>query len=233
MMNFIELKNINKSYGKNQQYKVLKGINLTIQQGESVAIVGKSGSGKSTLMHILALLDIPTSGSIVLNSMEIEALKEKKVNQIRNEQFGFVFQQFFMKPKDTVLNNVLLPLQIASESYKLSAKQRKIKVLEALEAVDLKEKTLSRAADLSGGQKQRVCIARALVNNPGVIFADESTGNLDSKTSDKIQTLLFDINKAKGITLVVVTHDDDFAKKFDRQFYLQDGEIIKEYSNDN
>ncbi|ODJ72939.1 hypothetical protein BFR45_09080 [Brochothrix thermosphacta] len=96
-MNFIELKNINKSYGKNQQYKVLKGINLTIQQGESVAIVGKSGSGKSTLMHILALLDIPTSGSIVLNSMEIEALKEKKVNQIRNEQFGFVFQQFFMK----------------------------------------------------------------------------------------------------------------------------------------
>lgn len=155
------------------------------------------------------------------------------MNQIRNEQFGFVFQQFFMKPKDTVLNNVLLPLQIASESYKLSAKQRKIKVLEALEAVDLKEKTLSRAADLSGGQKQRVCIARALVNNPGVIFADEPTGNLDSKTSDKIQTLLFDINKTKGITLVVVTHDDDFAKKFDRQFYLQDGEIIKEYSNDN
>ncbi|HHB0723640.1 TPA: ABC transporter ATP-binding protein [Enterococcus faecalis] len=222
-MAVIEAKNIKKSYGKNEtKFDALKGVDLKVEKGESVAIIGKSGSGKSTFMHILALLDQPTSGDIYLNGKNVTSIRKKVLNKTRNEEFGFVFQQFFMKAKDTVLNNVLLPLKIGG----ISGSKRKKMALDALKAVGLEDKVQNKANNLSGGQKQRVCIARALVNNPQIIFADEPTGNLDSATGKKIEELLFDLNKNKGITLIIVTHDPDLAARCDRQVHVRDGLIV-------
>lgn len=222
-MAVIEAKNIKKSYGKNEtKFDALKGVDLKVEKGESVAIIGKSGSGKSTFMHILALLDQPTSGDIYLNGKNVTSIRKKVLNKTRNEEFGFVFQQFFMNTKDTVLNNVLLPLKIGG----ISGSKRKKMALDALKAVGLEDKVQNKANNLSGGQKQRVCIARALVNNPQIIFADEPTGNLDSATGKKIEELLFDLNKNKGITLIIVTHDPDLAARCDRQVHVRDGLIV-------
>ncbi|KAJ81675.1 ABC transporter ATP-binding protein [Enterococcus faecalis] len=222
-MAVIEAKNIKKSYGKNEtKLDALKGVDLKVEKGESVAIIGKSGSGKSTFMHILALLDQPTSGDIYLNGKNVTSIRKKVLNKTRNEEFGFVFQQFFMNAKDTVLNNVLLPLKIGG----ISGSKRKKMALDALKAVGLEDKVQNKANNLSGGQKQRVCIARALVNNPQIIFADEPTGNLDSATGKKIEELLFDLNKNKGITLIIVTHDPDLAARCDRQVHVRDGLIV-------
>ncbi|ALS01815.1 ABC transporter ATP-binding protein [Enterococcus silesiacus] len=222
-MSVIEARNIKKSYGRNEsKFDALKGVDLKIEEGESVAIIGKSGSGKSTLMHILALLDQPTSGEILLNDQNVTSISKKELDKTRNKQFGFVFQQFFMNPKDTVLNNVMLPLKIGG----ISNSKRKEMALEALKAVELDDKINNKANNLSGGQKQRVCIARALVNNPKIIFADEPTGNLDSTTGDKIEQLLFDLNKEKGITLIIVTHDPELAARCDRQIHVRDGLIV-------
>lgn len=221
-MAVIEAK-ISKSYGKNEtKFDALKGVDLKVEKGESVAIIGKSGSGKSTFMHILALLDQPTSGDIYLNGKNVTSIRKKVLNKTRNEEFGFVFQQFFMNAKDTVLNNVLLPLKIGG----ISGSKRKKMALDALKAVGLEDKVQNKANNLSGGQKQRVCIARALVNNPQIIFADEPTGNLDSATGKKIEELLFDLNKNKGITLIIVTHDPDLAARCDRQVHVRDGLIV-------
>ncbi|MDK4364629.1 ABC transporter ATP-binding protein [Enterococcus faecalis] len=222
-MAVIEAKNIKKSYGKNEtKFDALKGVDLKVEKGESVAIIGKSGSGKSTFMHILALLDQPTSGDIYLNGKNVTSIRKKVLNKTRNEEFGFVFQQFFMNAKDTVLNNVLLPLKIGG----ISGSKRKKMALDALKAVGLEDKVQNKANNLSGGQKQRVCIARALVNNPQIIFADEPTGNLDSATGKKIEELLFDLNKNKGITLIIVTHDPNLAARCDRQVHVRDGLIV-------
>ena len=222
-MAVIEAKNIKKSYGKNEtKFDALKGVDLKVEKGESVAIIGKSGSGKSTFMHILALLDQPTSGDIYLNGKNVTSIRKKVLNKTRNEEFGFVFQQFFMNAKDTVLNNVLLPLKIGG----ISGSKRKKMALDALKAVGLEDKVQNKANNLSGGQKQRVCIARALVNNPQIIFADEPTGNLDSATGKKIEELLFDLNKNKGITLIIVTHDPDLAARCDRQVHVRAGLIV-------
>ena len=222
-MAVIEAKNIKKSYGKNEtKFDALKGVDLKVEKGESVAIIGKSGSGKSTFMHILALLDQPTSGDIYLNGKNVTSIRKKVLNKTRNEEFGFVFQQFFMNAKDKVLNNVLLPLKIGG----ISGSKRKKMALDALKAVGLEDKVQNKANNLSGGQKQRVCIARALVNNPQIIFADEPTGNLDSATGKKIEELLFDLNKNKGITLIIVTHDPDLAARCDRQVHVRDGLIV-------
>ena len=222
-MAVIEAKNIKKSYGKNEtKFDALKGVDLKVEKGESVAIIGKSGSGKSTFMHILALLDQPTSGFIYLNCKNVTSIRKKVMNKTRNEEFGFVFQQFFMNAKDTVLNNVLLPLKIGG----ISGSKRKKMALDALKAVGLEDKVQNKANNLSGGQKQRVCIARALVNNPQIIFADEPTGNLDSATGKKIEELFFDLNKNKGITLIIVTHDPDLAARCDRQVHVRDGLIV-------
>lgn len=220
----IEVKNVTKIYGKAEtEFSALKGVTLKVESGESVAVLGKSGSGKSTLMHILALLDRPTSGSIVIDKKTAEHLGAGQLDRLRNEKFGFVFQQFFLNGNDTVLNNVILPLKIAG----VSAKQREQRGMEVLRAVELEDKAKNKANDLSGGQKQRVCIARALVNEPEVIFADEPTGNLDSVTGTKIEKILFDLNKQKGITLIVVTHDKDLAGRCGRQIHIKDGQIVK------
>src|SRR5687768_10074711 len=180
----LEAINLYKTYkSENVDYEVLKNINLQIKQGECVAIIGKSGSGKSTLMHLLACLDDPTSGSVLFESEDLSALNERQKDSLRNHKFGFVFQQFFLNGRETVFENVVLPMRIrAADQYDLTRD-----AMEALEAVGLKDKDGKRAKDLSGGEKQRVCIARALVGRPQVIFADEPTGNLDSTTSDAIE----------------------------------------------
>lgn len=227
MKPIIEAVNLSKTYGKKSlAFHALKNINLTIYPGESVAIVGKSGSGKSTLMHVLALLDKPTKGTLLIDGTNSGKLRAKQLNRLRNRRFGFVFQQFFMNANDTVLENVLLPLKIAG----ISRFKRKAKALDALKIVDLADKAKNKANDLSGGQKQRVCIARAIVNDPEVIFADEPTGNLDSATGDKITDLLFNLNKKHGVTLIIVTHDEDLAKLCNRIIRLSDGKIISDQS---
>lgn len=221
----LKTEGLGKIYGKKTaSFEALKDINFEIKAGESVAIIGKSGSGKSTLMHLLALLDQPTSGSIKLHGLNTSKLKPRRLNHLRNHEFGFVFQSFFMNSNDTVLNNVILPLKIAG----LGFRERKRRAIEALKTVELDDKIKNIANDLSGGQKQRVCIARAIVNNPKVIFADEPTGNLDSATGEKIMNLLFNLNKEKGITLIIVTHDEDLANKCHRQIHIKDGQIISD-----
>ena len=221
--NLIEAKNLVKVYRDgNTYFKALNNISFEIKKGESVAIIGKSGSGKSTLMHLLAALDKPNEGEILINGQNIAKIKKRDLNKLRNRTFGFVFQQFFMNPKDTVLQNVILPLKIGG----ISSRNRKEIALKALEAVELTDKAKNKASNLSGGQKQRVCVARAIANSPEIIFADEPTGNLDSKTSKKIEDLLFGLNKDNGITLIIVTHDEALAQKCDRQIRIQDGQII-------
>jgi putative ABC transport system ATP-binding protein len=219
-----QAKGITKIYGKGQNtFIALDKVSLAIKRGESVAITGKSGSGKSTLMHVLAALDRTNSGTISFNKDDYENLRAGKLDGLRSTHFGFIFQQFFLNGRETVLENVLLPLKIAGVGFF----ERKKRALHALDAVDLTDKKNNRATDLSGGQKQRVAIARALVNDPEVIFADEPTGNLDTENGARVEELLFDLNRKKGITLIIVTHDDDLAKKCDRQFFMKDGTIAE------
>lgn len=211
---------IQKSYGTGAgRFDALKGVSLAVRAGESVAIVGKSGSGKSTLMHILALLDEPDRGAVMVEGTDAAGLRGRDVNRLRNQDFGFVFQQFFLIPNASVLDNVVLPLKIAG----VGARERNERGLAALRALELDDKARNKATELSGGQKQRVVIARALVNDPKVIFADEPTGNLDTATGEVVEDILFALNREKGITLVIVTHDPELAARCDRQIYLRDG----------
>jgi putative ABC transport system ATP-binding protein len=224
MSEIITTKKLTKEYGKKEnKFIALDDINIEINKGESVAIIGKSGSGKSTLMHLLALLDEPSKGSVIIDSQDAKKLSSKKLDRLRNASFGFVFQQFFLNGNDSVLNNVILPLKIAG----IGRRSRKKRGLEVLRAVELEEKANNKAIDLSGGQKQRVCIARALINNPSIIFADEPTGNLDSETGSKIINLLLQLNREKGITLIIVTHDSELAAICNRQIHIKDGHLIE------
>lgn len=219
----LETNNVVKVYGKGESaFKALDNININIHKGESVAILGKSGSGKSTLMHILSALDTPTQGSVMLAGQDIASLSEGTKNKIRNYEFGFVFQQFFLLPQQSVLENVVLPLKIMG----ISAGDRNKKGMEILEKVGLKDKAKNKAVNLSGGQKQRTALARALVTKPSVIFADEPTGNLDTETGKQVIDLLFDFNKNNDITLVIVTHDKELGEKCDKQIEIKDGAII-------
>ena len=220
----IELKNVTKVYGKKKnQFTALKNISLTIPTGASVAILGKSGSGKSTLMHAISGLDKPQKGQVIIDGQDILQLKSKHVDEFRAKKIGFIFQSFFVQGNESVIDNVSLPLEIA----RLPRKKRAHKINAALKAVDLYDKRKNRAKDLSGGQKQRLAIARAIVGDPQIIFADEPTGNLDSETGAKVEGLLFDYNKQKGVTLIVVTHDVDLAKKCDYQIIIKDGRVEK------
>ncbi|MCX8724540.1 ABC transporter ATP-binding protein [Lactobacillus sp. B4007] len=223
-MSLLETREVTRTYGKGaSKFDALRGISLQINQGESVAIIGKSGSGKSTLMHIMALLDHPTSGSVWLNDEPTAKIKARDLNKLRNKTFGFVFQQFFLNAQDSVLENVMLPMKIAG----ITGKKRREAALKAIKAVGLENKANNKANALSGGQKQRVCIARALVNDPQIIFADEPTGNLDSGTGEMVENILFNLNKEKGITLIIVTHDPDLANKCERQIKIKDGQLVE------
>lgn len=220
----IELKNVTKIYGKKKnQFTALKNVSLTIPTGASVAILGKSGSGKSTLMHAISGLDRPQHGQVIIDGQDILQLKSKRVDEFRAKKIGFIFQSFFVQGNESVIDNVSLPLEIA----RLPRKKRAHKINAALKAVDLYDKRKNCAKDLSGGQKQRLAIARAIVGDPQIIFADEPTGNLDSETGAKVEELLFDYNKQKGVTLIVVTHDADLAKKCDYQVIIKDGRVEK------
>ena len=220
----IELKNVTKIYGKKKnQFTALKNVSLNIPTGASVAILGKSGSGKSTLMHAISGLDRPQHGQVIIDGQDILQLKSKHVDEFRAKKIGFIFQSFFVQGNESVIDNVSLPLEIA----RLPRKKRAHKINAALKAVDLYDKRKNRAKDLSGGQKQRLAIARAIVGDPQIIFADEPTGNLDSETGAKVEELLFGYNKQKGVTLIVVTHDVDLAKKCDYQIIIKDGRVEK------
>lgn len=218
----IEVKNVTKTYGKKQNtFTALDKISLEIPTGASVAILGKSGSGKSTLMHVMSGLDRPDSGEVIIDSKDILKLKQKHIDRFRAEKIGFIFQSFFVQPNETVADNVSLPLEIAL----VPGSDRSARIKRALESVELLDKVANKAKDLSGGQKQRLAIARAIVNEPDIIFADEPTGNLDSVTGAKVEDLLFGYNKNKGATLIVVTHDADLALKCDMIVRIKDGKV--------
>ncbi|WP_022869382.1 ABC transporter ATP-binding protein [Yaniella halotolerans] len=220
----LETENLARVFGAGtNQVAALKGLTFEIQQGDSVAIIGKSGSGKSTLMHLLALLDEPSSGVVAMRGQVVSDLKPKEIAKVRNTTFGFVFQQFYLNPQETVLENVTLPLKIA----KVPKAERNRRGTEVLEQLDMGSKIKAKATNLSGGQQQRVSIGRALINSPEILFADEPTGNLDSETSAVVEDLLFGLN-AEGQTLIVVTHDEDLAAKCNRQIRIQDGLIIED-----
>lgn len=218
----IEVKNVTKTYGKKQNaFRALKNVSLTIPDGASVAILGKSGSGKSTLMHAMSGLDRPEKGEVIIDGEDILQLKQRAVDRFRAEKIGFIFQSFFVQGNESVYNNVSLPLEIA----RVSRNKRKLRVMRALKAVELSDKVKSKARNLSGGQKQRLAIARAIVGEPKIIFADEPTGNLDSLTGAKVEELLFGYNRDKGVTLIIVTHDPELAAKCDMLVSIKDGEI--------
>lgn len=213
----IQLNNIIKSYQNgDQELNVLKGIDLTVYEGEFLAIMGPSGSGKSTLMNIIGLLDRPTSGDYSLNGKQVEELKEKELARVRNEEIGFVFQQFFLLSKLSALQNVELPLIYAG----VGASKRRQLAKQFLEKVELSERMKHLPSELSGGQKQRVAIARALVNNPSIILADEPTGALDTKTSIQIMDLLTELNR-EGKTIVMVTHEPEVADFATRKIIIR------------
>lgn len=221
----LQVRDVRKSYGRGQtRFDALKGVSFDIREGESVAIIGKSGSGKSTLMHLLALLDVADSGTIALAGDDTARLRGARLNKTRNKTFGFVFQQFFLTGNTSVLDNVILPLKIAG----VPRGERKRRGMAALEQLGLADKAKNKAANLSGGQKQRVVIARALVNDPRLIFADEPTGNLDTQTGATVEDILFTLNREHGITLIVVTHDEDLAARCDRRIVIRDGQIIED-----
>ena len=218
----LKVDSVTKTYGKNDTaFDALKNINVEFKPGTTTAIIGKSGSGKSTLLHILTGLDHPTSGDITDDSKSI--FKDFDTDTWRGQSIGIVFQQFFLQPNNSVLENVALPLKIQG----VKKKERLAKAQTALDKVDLGERAKTRANDLSGGQKQRVAIARALVNDPSLLIADEPTGNLDSENSQNIEDLLFELNKKLGTTIIIVTHDEDLAKRCQKVIYLKDGIVTK------
>ena len=206
------------------EFRALDGVSVEIADNDCLAIVGKSGSGKSTLMHLLACLDSPTSGSLTFDGEEISTFSERKLNRFRNEKFGFIFQQFYLNGRDSVLENVVLPLKIRG----IGTNARRASGMDFLLAVGLEDKAKKPAKDLSGGEKQRVCIARALASEPRVIFADEPTGNLDSATGEMVENILFRLNRENGIAVVIVTHDGELAAKCSRKIELKDGRIMAE-----
>ena len=217
----IQLNDIVKTYQNgDQELRVLKGIDLTVREGEFLAIMGPSGSGKSTLMNIIGLLDRPTSGDYRLNGTQVEELSGKKLAQVRNEEIGFVFQQFFLLSKLNALQNVELPLIYAG----VGVSKRRQLAKQYLGKVELGERIKHLPSELSGGQKQRVAIARALVNNPSIILADEPTGALDTKTGQQIMALLTELNK-EGKTIIMVTHEPEIANYATRKIVIRDGEV--------
>ena len=225
-MTLIELRGICKVYDLGEvKVEALKDLSLTIKEGEYVALVGPSGSGKSTLMNTEGCLDTPTAGSYRLADEEVADLNRDARARIRNERIGFVFQNFNLLPRTSAIENVELPLLYASE---LSARQRRKRAIEMLELVGLGDRMDHHPGQLSGGQQQRVAIARALVNGPSILMADEPTGNLDSRTSRDVIALFRELNEQSGITLIMVTHDQDIAGNAKRIIVMRDGGIVED-----
>lgn len=219
----LELKNIYKNYIQGtMEVPVLKDINLCVEEGEYVAIMGPSGSGKSTLMNIIGCIDKPTSGTYLLDDVEIEKCKDKELSEVRNQKIGFVFQNFNLLPRQSALDNVALPLQYA----KVPVRKRKQKAKEMLEMVDLGDRLNFKPTQLSGGQKQRVAIARAMVADPKILLADEPTGALDSKSGLQVMEL-FDTLHKQGVTIIMITHSDEIASYAERIVKIIDGELYE------
>jgi putative ABC transport system ATP-binding protein len=223
----INVKNIKKSYNVGtQEVHALRGIDLSVEKGEFMAIMGPSGSGKTTLMNIIGCLDTPTSGTYELNGKSVSSLEDDELASIRNKEIGFVFQSFNLLAKNSTLDNVLLPLKYAGESKNDAV----IKAKKVIERVGLTERLDHTPAELSGGQQQRVAIARALVNNPSIIFADEPTGNLDSKTGEEVMNLFKELN-SYGQTIILITHEDSVAQQSNRVITIMDGLIKSDKRN--
>ena len=212
----IEIKNIRKSFG---ELEVLKGIDLTIDKGEVVSIVGPSGAGKTTLLQIIGTLDYPDSGSVCFNNIDVTKLSQKKLADFRNRHIGFVFQFHQLLPEFTALENIMIPAYIAGTSTK-EARQR---AEELLQFMGLSNRGHHKPNELSGGEKQRVAVARALMNNPSVILADEPSGSLDSKNKEELHQLFFDLRDKYGQTFIIVTHDEQLAAITDRTIHMRDG----------
>jgi lipoprotein-releasing system ATP-binding protein len=217
----IELKNLTKSYKNGMEFRALDNANLKIEKGEFVAIVGPSGSGKSTLMHLIGLLDTPSSGTLLIDSNDVTKLSDKERSEMRNRMLGFVFQYHYLLPDFTALENVIMPLLIAGKNRK----EAKAIAEKLLKEVGLEDRMDHRPGELSGGQNQRVAVARALSCSPAIVLGDEPTGNLDTKTGDMIYELLRRLNKDYNQTFIVVTHNEDLASKADRIIRLVDGKI--------
>lgn len=215
----ITISNITKSFGTLQ---VLKGINLTINKGEVVSIVGPSGAGKTTLLQIIGTLDKPDGGSISINGQDVTSLSQKKLADFRNRHIGFVFQFHQLLPEFTALENVMIPALIAGTSRR----EAKEKAMSLLDMLGLSSRASHKPSELSGGEKQRVAVARALVNNPDVVLADEPSGSLDSENKKELHQLFFDLRDRLGQTFVIVTHDEALAAITDRTINMRDGKII-------
>ena len=229
MEHIIELKQISKVYKMGvETIHALRSVSLTIDKNEYVALMGPSGSGKSTLMNVLGCLDTPTSGEYILNNIGVDKMSDNELAEVRNKQIGFVFQTFNLLPRSSALDNVSLPLVYSGNNKK----ERKERAEEVLNQVGLKGRMSHKPSELSGGQRQRVAVARALVNKPAIILADEPTGNLDTKTSIEIMALLNDIHK-KGNTIVLVTHEEDIARYAHRIIRLKDGNVESDQVNEN
>lgn len=223
MSNILEVSDLTKTYSSGtKSLTVLSDISFSIQSGDKLSIVGSSGSGKTTLLGLCAGLDRATSGSVILNGISLDGLDEDERAYVRNQHVGFVFQNFQLLPTLTALENIMVPMELRKE------KGIKKRALELLDRVGLAERHDHYPTQLSGGEQQRISIARAFSNNPEILFADEPTGNLDEETSDKIENLLFELNRESGTTLVLVTHDLDLARKTDRIIRLKGGIIQPE-----
>ena len=222
----IEIKNIRKSFGS---LEVLRGIDLTINKGEVVSIVGPSGAGKTTLLQIIGTLDKPDTGTICVDSIDVTTLSQKKLSDFRNEHIGFVFQFHQLLPEFTAIENVMIPAYIAGVSNKEARK----KAEELLRFMGLTERAHHKPNELSGGEKQRVAVAHALINNPAVILADEPSGSLDSKNKEELHQLFFDLRDKFGQTFVIVTHDESLAQLTDRTIHMRDGILENLESQDS
>lgn len=220
----LETHNIHKTYstGKDSLLNVLKGISLSIAVSEIIAIVGPSGAGKSTLVHILGLLDRPTEGNVIFEGKNITSLRDEEISTIRNQKIGFVFQFHHLLPEFTALENVLMPALIAGQTIKKETER----AVNLLNEVGLSERIDHKPSELSGGEQQRVAVARALMNNPKIIFADEPSGNLDSENADKLHNLIFDLRSKFGQSFIIVTHNKELAARADRIVTMVDGKII-------